>query len=121
MRGNYEKAGPQQCYPTYTKQFRNKDRYQQYYKNRLCSSNRSGSSSSNSNARIRENRHRRYRNDQRGGCLPGCSVAKARSSEGEPITGTASVSGSASAPGSTEREEGGETDKYTKHMQHRAC
>ena len=70
MRGNYEKAGPQQCYPTYTKQFKNKDRYQQFSKNRLCNSNRSSSSSSNSNARIRENRHRRYRNDQRGvACL----------------------------------------------------
>ena len=42
----------------------------------------------------------------KGGCLPGCSVAKARSSEGEPITGTASVSGAASASDSTEREEG---------------
>ena len=113
MRGNYEKAGPQQCYPTYTKQFMNKDRYQQFSKNRLCNSNRSSSSSSNSNARIRENRHGRYRKCSRGGCLPGCSVAKARSSEREPITGTASVSGSASASDSTEREEGEETDKYT--------
>ena len=113
MRGNYEKAGPQQCYPTYTKQFMNKGRYQQFSKNRLCNSSRSSSNSSNSNARIRENRHRRYRKCSRGGCLPGCSVAKARSSEGEPITGTASVSGAASASDSTEREEGEETDKYT--------
>ena len=107
MRGNYESGGPKQCYPTYTKQFMNKCGYQQFSKDRLCNSNRSSSRSSSSNARIRENRHRRYRNDQRGGCLPGCSVAKARSSEGEPITGTASVSGAASASDSTEREEGG--------------
>ena len=59
-------------------------------------------------------------NAQGGGCLPGCSVAKARSSEGEPITGTSSVSGSATAPGSTEREEGEETDKYTANMHHKA-
>ena len=92
MRGNYEKAGPQQCYPTYTKQFMNKDRYQQYCKNMLCNSNRSSSSSSNSNARIRENRHRRYRKCSRGGCLPGC-LANEKEHGGEVVDHQGTVSG----------------------------
>ena len=42
-------------------------------------------------------------------------MAKARSSEGEPITGTASVSGAASASDSTEREEGGKKQINTQN------
>ena len=92
MRGNYEKVGPQQCYPTYTKQFMNKDRYQQFSKNRLCNSNRSSSSSSNSNARIRENRHRRYRKCSRGiACLVAWQMK--RNNGGEVVDHQGIVSG----------------------------
>jgi hypothetical protein len=48
----------------------------------------------------------------KGGCLPGCSAAKAGSSVGSLISGAASVSGTMSVPGFIEREEGEETDKY---------
>ena len=51
-----------------------------------------------------------------GGCLPGCSAAKAGSSVGSSISGAASVSGTTSVSGSNEREEGEETDKYTANI-----